>query len=113
MGATSVKRGRYGAQLAYARYAVLRSDISDDEQARIAFCSDYAVSENCFPLYSNGTLPTMRSTDGLDELTTVLDGIKDAAVKVDRQANCLAMNRAAVEIFRELKRDPAQLIGQS
>lgn len=44
---------------------------------------------------------------------TILDGIADAVVKLDRQATYLAMNRAAVEIFRRLARDPEEMIGKT
>lgn len=43
----------------------------------------------------------------------ILDGIADAVVKLDAQANYTAMNRAAIEIFQRLGHDPNEMMGKS
>ena len=41
-----------------------------------------------------------------DDLMAILDGIDDAVVKLDGQANFAAMNQAAAEIYQRLGLDP-------
>lgn len=48
-----------------------------------------------------------------DDLLTILDGISDGVVSLDREAKYMSINRAAAEIFRRLNRDPNAIIGQS
>jgi PAS domain S-box-containing protein len=43
----------------------------------------------------------------------ILDGIADAVVKLDGQANYMAMNQAAIDTFRQLGRDPETMMGKS
>jgi PAS domain-containing protein len=55
----------------------------------------------------------MKTTFHQDDLMAILDSIADAVVKLDDQANYIAMNRAAADIFRRLGRDPQGMIGKS
>ena len=48
-----------------------------------------------------------------DELLAILDAISDAVVSLDREAKYLSINKAAEEIFRQLKRAPQAMIGKS
>jgi PAS domain S-box-containing protein len=48
-----------------------------------------------------------------EDLMAVLEGIQDAVVKLDANANYLAMNIAAANIFRRLGHDPQQMLGKS
>ena len=48
-----------------------------------------------------------------DDLMVILDGIDDAVVKLDGQANFAAMNKAAAEIYQRLGLDPTTMKGQS
>jgi PAS domain S-box-containing protein len=48
-----------------------------------------------------------------EDLMAVLEGISDAVVKLDENANYLAMNGAAADIFRRLGREPEQMLGKS
>ena len=43
----------------------------------------------------------------------ILDGIADAVVKFDGQANFVAMNQAAADIYQRLGFDPAAMKGKS
>lgn len=43
----------------------------------------------------------------------ILDGIEDAVVKLDGQANFSAMNQAAADIYRRLGFDPQTMKGKS
>ena len=49
---------------------------------------------------------------GKDDPMAILEGVNDGVIKVDHDANYIALNRAAGEIFRQLGRDPAQVIGK-
>ena len=44
----------------------------------------------------------MKSSFQPDDLMTILDGIDDAVVKLDGQANFAAMNQAAADIYQRL-----------
>jgi PAS domain S-box-containing protein len=55
----------------------------------------------------------MTADFGKDDLMTILEGVNDGVIKLDRGAHYVALNRAASEIFRQLGRDPVQVIGQS
>jgi PAS domain S-box-containing protein len=57
--------------------------------------------------------PFMKSAFQKDDLMAILDGIDDAVVKFDGQANFAAMNQAAAEIYKRLGFDPQQMKGQS
>ena len=48
-----------------------------------------------------------------DDLMAILDGIDDAVVKLDGQANFAAMNQAAAEIYQRLGLDPPTMKGKS
>ena len=48
-----------------------------------------------------------------EDLMAVLEGISDSVVKLDGNANYLAMNGTAADIFRRLGRDPRQMLGKS
>jgi PAS domain S-box-containing protein len=48
-----------------------------------------------------------------DDLMAILDGIDDAVVKLDGQANFAAMNQAAAEIYQRLGLDPPNMKGKS
>lgn len=48
-----------------------------------------------------------------DDLMAILDGVDDAVVKLDGQANFAAMNKAAARIYRRLGFDPPQMKGKS
>jgi PAS domain S-box-containing protein len=48
-----------------------------------------------------------------DDLMPILDGIEDAVVKVDGQATYVAMNQAAVKLFRRMGRVPEKMIGHT
>ena len=48
-----------------------------------------------------------------DDLMAILDGIDDAVVKLDGQANFAAMNQAATEIYQRLGLDPQNMKGKS
>lgn len=48
-----------------------------------------------------------------DDLMAILDGIGDAVVKFDGQANFAAMNQAAADIYQRLGFNPASMKGQS
>ena len=43
---------------------------------------------------------------------TILESVNDGVIKLDREANYLALNRAASEVFKQLGRDPEQVIGK-
>ena len=43
----------------------------------------------------------------------ILDGIDDAVVKLDGQANFAAMNQAAANIYQRLGLDPQHMKGKS
>jgi PAS domain S-box-containing protein len=43
----------------------------------------------------------------------MLDSIEDAVVKLDGNANYVAMNKAAADIFSRLGKDPQGMIGKS
>jgi PAS domain-containing protein len=47
---------------------------------------------------------------GNDDLMTILEGVNDGVIKLDRGANYVALNRAASEIFRQLGRDPVRVL---
>lgn len=47
------------------------------------------------------------------DLMAILEGVSDGVIKLDLDANYVALNRAAADIFRELDRDPAQVLGKS
>lgn len=47
-----------------------------------------------------------------DDLMSILDGIEDAVVKLDGQANFAAMNQAAVDIYTRLGFDPVTMKGK-
>jgi PAS domain S-box-containing protein len=51
---------------------------------------------------------TFRKSD----LMAILEAIDDGVIKLDRDANYVALNRAAAEVFRQLGRDPEQVIGK-
>ena len=55
----------------------------------------------------------MKSSFERDDLMAILDGIEDAVVKLDGQANFAAMNQAAVNIYRRLGLDPRNMKGKS
>ena len=44
---------------------------------------------------------------------TILNGIEDAVVKLDGQANFAAMNQAAMDIYQRLGLDPHSMKGKS
>ena len=48
-----------------------------------------------------------------DDLMAILDGIDDAVVKLDGQANFAAMNQAAAVIYQRLGLDPPNMKGKS
>jgi PAS domain S-box-containing protein len=48
-----------------------------------------------------------------DDLMAILDGIDDAVVKLDGQANFAAMNQVAADVYRRLGFDPQKMLGQS
>ena len=48
-----------------------------------------------------------------DDLMTVLDSIDDAVVKLNAQAQFVAMNQAAISIYQRLGLDPQQMNGKS
>jgi PAS domain S-box-containing protein len=48
-----------------------------------------------------------------EDLMAVLEGISDAVVKLDGNANYLAMNGAAADIFRRLGHQPEKMLGKS
>ena len=50
---------------------------------------------------------------GRDDLMAVLDSIDDAVVKLDAQAQFVAMNQAAMTIYQRLGLDPQQMKGKS
>ena len=47
-----------------------------------------------------------------DDLMAILEGVSDGVIKLDQNANYVALNRAAAEVFRQLGRDPSQVIGR-
>ena len=55
----------------------------------------------------------MKSDFQRDDLMTILDGIDDAVVKLDGQANFSAMNQVAANIYQGLGLDPQQMKGKS
>jgi PAS domain S-box-containing protein len=55
----------------------------------------------------------MKSAFEPDDLMTILDGIDDAVVKVDGQANFIAMNQVAASLYHRLGLDPQQMKGKS
>jgi PAS domain S-box-containing protein len=55
----------------------------------------------------------MKSAFQGDDLMAILDGIDDAVVKLDGQANFAAMNQAAATIYQRLGLDPQQMKGKS
>src|SRR5690348_10087707 len=55
----------------------------------------------------------MKSRFERDDLMSILDGISDAVVKLDAQANYTAMNQAAADTFRQLGHDPTSMMGKS
>ena len=48
-----------------------------------------------------------------DDLMAILDGIDDAVVKLDAKAQFVAMNQAAIHIYRRLGLDPEWMKGKS
>jgi PAS domain S-box-containing protein len=48
-----------------------------------------------------------------DDLMAMLDSVEDAVIKLDGEAKYVAMNRAAVDIFRRLGKDAQRMIGKS
>src|SRR4029453_18906305 len=48
-----------------------------------------------------------------DNLSTILEGISDGVVYLDRHARYLSINKAAAVIIRELGRNPEDIIEQS
>jgi PAS domain S-box-containing protein len=48
-----------------------------------------------------------------DDLMSILDGIEDAVVKLDGEANFAAMNQAAANIYERLGFDPLTMKGKS
>jgi PAS domain S-box-containing protein len=55
----------------------------------------------------------MKSAFQRDDLMAILDGIDDAVVKLDGQANFAAMNQAAANVYQRLGLDPQQMKGKS
>ena len=55
----------------------------------------------------------MQSAFQPDDLMKILDGIDDAVVKLDGEANFAAMNQAAENIYQRLGLDPRQMKGKS
>jgi hypothetical protein len=55
----------------------------------------------------------MKSAFQRDDLMAILDGIDDAVVKLDGQANFAAMNQAAANIYQRLRLDQQQMKGKS
>ena len=55
----------------------------------------------------------MKSAFERDDLVTILDGIDDAVVKLDGQANLTAMNQVAASLYHRLGLDPQQMKGKS
>ena len=55
----------------------------------------------------------MKSAFQRDDLMAILDGIDDAVVKLDGQANFAAMNQAAANIYQRLGLDPQHMKGKS
>jgi len=55
----------------------------------------------------------MKTAFQQDDLMAILDGIDDAVVKLDGQANFAAMNQAAANIYQRLGLDPQQMKGKS
>jgi hypothetical protein len=58
-------------------------------------------------------LLSMESAFEPDDLMTILDGIDDAVVKLDGQANFIAMNQVAASVYQRLGLDPQQMKGKS
>jgi PAS domain S-box-containing protein len=54
----------------------------------------------------------MGNTFNKSDLMAILEGVDDGVIKLDRDANYVALNRAAAEVFRQLGRDPEQVIGE-
>ena len=48
-----------------------------------------------------------------DDLLVILDGIDDGVVKLDGQANFVAMNQVAANVYRRLGFDPQTMLGRS
>jgi PAS domain S-box-containing protein len=48
-----------------------------------------------------------------DDLMAILDSIDDAVIKLDGQAQFVAMNQAAITIYQRLGLDPQQMKGKS
>ena len=48
-----------------------------------------------------------------DDLMAILDSIDDAVIKLDGQAQFVAMNQAAITIYHRLGLDPRQMKGKS
>jgi PAS domain S-box-containing protein len=55
----------------------------------------------------------MKSDFQREDLMAILDGIDDAVVKLDGQANFAAMNQAAANIYQRLGLDPQLMKGKS
>jgi PAS domain S-box-containing protein len=55
----------------------------------------------------------MKSSFQRDDLMAILDGIEDAVVKLDGEANFAAMNQAAVDIYQRLGLNPPTMKGKS
>jgi PAS domain S-box-containing protein len=55
----------------------------------------------------------MKSSFQPHDLLAILDGIDDGVVKLDGEANYLAMNKTAADTFRKLGQDPHAMIGKS
>jgi PAS domain S-box-containing protein len=55
----------------------------------------------------------MKSAFERDDLMTILDGIDDAVVKLDGQANFTAMNQVAASVYQRLGLNPQQMKGKS
>ena len=54
----------------------------------------------------------MANTFRKSDLMAILEGVNDGVIKLDREANYVALNRAAADMFRQLGRDPDQVIGK-
>ena len=48
-----------------------------------------------------------------DDLMAILDSIDDAVIKLDGQAQFVALNQAAITIYQRLGLDPPQMKGKS
>jgi PAS domain S-box-containing protein len=55
----------------------------------------------------------MKSAFERDDLMTILDGIDDAVVRLDGQANFTAMNEVAATVYHRLGLNPHQMKGKS